>query len=585
MKRNMILKNALVALAVVAAGALVTACSDWDDHYDAETTLSGSATATIWENISSNQNLSQFADLIKKAGYDAVLNTSQTYTVWAPLNGTFDYDVLAAEGADKLLKEFVQNHIARNNYPASGVIDETIHMLNEKVLGFEGAGTYTMGGVAVENPNLASSNGVIHAISGKLVFRSNIFESLEARDFAIDSVSNYIHSYDVLRLNESKSIQGPVVDGQITYLDSVFDDYNPLCQRFAWVNREDSNYTMIVPTNDAWDKALANIRQYYKYLDKFDWYESPNSTPSLQHLENVELSDGAEYWTDSISHQMLLSGLFYNNNLFDNGKISDLNTGDELNADSLVSTYYDVMYTEDAKALFQGTTITKKSNGVFAVTDDSLRLHPWTVWNPLLNYEVEYSSYQASIKDGSVSIERVTPGTQNEEVPGKVSNDRFLAVRASSNAANPELNFYLPNVRSTTYVVYVVLVPANIVSLYETNIRPYFFEASIGYTNDKGKTVNPSRLGRFSNDPTKVDTVCLGEFTFPICYYGTSAKPYLRLISRVSSSQNDTYDRNLRIDRVYLVPKDLDEYIKEHPDYDFYYQGKYTGSSVYINFD
>ena len=585
MKRNMIFKNVMVALAVIAGGTLATSCSDWDDHYDAETAVTGSATATIWENVSSNPQLSQFADLLKKAGYDAVLNSSQTYTVWAPLNGTFNYEQFLNEDADKLLKEFVQNHIARNNYPASGVVDETVHMLNEKVLGFEGSGSYTMGGIAVEQPNVASKNGVIHTLGGMLVFRSNIFESLQAGEFAIDSICNFIHAYDVLKLNESKSIQGPVVDGQITYLDSVFDDYNPLCQTYAWVNREDSNYTMVVPTNEAWNKAIAAITPCYNYIDKYTWIETPSSSTQLQSPETVELPNGAAYWRDSIAHKMLLTGLFFNNNIYDNVKLNNLQTGEALKADSLVnSNYSSILFEEDSKALFEGTTIVKKSNGQIAFTDDSLRLHTWAVWNPLLNYEAEYSSYQASVKDGSLSREHITAGTQNENVPGKVSQSGYISLRASSSTANPEVNFYLPNVRSTTYVFYAVFVPANIVSEYVTDIRPYFFEASVGYTTEKGETRNPQRLGRFSNDPSKVDTVCLGEFTFPICYYGTTGKPYLRLSSRVGGSQNDTYDRNMRIDRIFLVPKDLDDYLKEHPDYKFYYDGMYSGSSATIYF-
>ena len=74
-------------MAFLAAGAMTTACSDWDDHYD-NNGVSGSASETIWENVKANANLSQFADLMHKAGYDEVINTTQTYTVWAPLNGT-----------------------------------------------------------------------------------------------------------------------------------------------------------------------------------------------------------------------------------------------------------------------------------------------------------------------------------------------------------------------------------------------------------------------------------------------------------------------------------------------------------------
>ena len=202
MKRNMIFKNALVVMATLFVGAMATSCSDWDDHYDATSAVEGSASATLWENIASNSNLSQFADLLRKTGYDEVLKASQTYTVWAPLNDTFDYNTLAQEGREKLLKEFVQNHVARNNYAASGVLDEQIYMLNEKVHSFVGtAGSYAINGVTVAQPNLASSNGVLHTISGKLQFLANIYESLEASQFPIDSISNYFHSFDEKVLN------------------------------------------------------------------------------------------------------------------------------------------------------------------------------------------------------------------------------------------------------------------------------------------------------------------------------------------------------------------------------------------------
>ena len=126
----------------VAALALA-ACADWNDHYDADTSLLDTQHATLWQNISQNENLSQFASLLKKAGYDEVLNATQTYTVWAPVNGTFDYETLASLSSDRLLKEFVENHIARNNYPASGAVDQRVYTLNEKLMLFSGNSSRT----------------------------------------------------------------------------------------------------------------------------------------------------------------------------------------------------------------------------------------------------------------------------------------------------------------------------------------------------------------------------------------------------------------------------------------------------------
>ena len=236
-------------------------CSDWTDHYDADTSILDSQQSTLWENISKDGNLSEFASLLKKAGYDEVLNASQTYTVWAPANGTFDLGTVSALSTDRLVREFVQNHIARNNYPVSGAIDERIYTLNEKLMFFGGNGLYAMQNVAVSAPNKASRNGVIHTLNGNIPFMANIFESLNNNDYPLDSIANFFHSYDVKKLNEQKSVQGPTLNGQITYLDSVFDEHNDLFTRyFAYINREDSNYSMVLPTNEAWRPPSSSWR-------------------------------------------------------------------------------------------------------------------------------------------------------------------------------------------------------------------------------------------------------------------------------------------------------------------------------------
>ena len=581
----------LVFSSLALVSLLLTSCKEWDDHYDAGSAVEGSATATIWENITANPNLSQFAARVQKAGYDGMLKSTQTLTVWAPLNDTFNYEELMNESNESLRKEFVQNHIAHNNYPASGQIGWSITMLNLKHLTFEGNGNYTMDGVNVAQPNVASANGVVHTLNGKLQFRYNILESLDNKEFPIDSISDFIHSYDVLKLNETKSTPGPVVDGQLTYLDSVFDDYNLLCQNYAYINREDSNYSMIVPTNEAWTKAMSYIKSCYNYVD-FDYYDKPSSKGTNQTKEHVTLSPGPDYWLDSISHAKMLEGLFYNNNMYDNTKLKDLKSGEIPDVDSLVTTDHDIIYKVDAQGLFKGTTRVAKSNGAIFVTDDSLNLQPWLFWNPLINVEAEYGNNLASIENGNSDNKKVSSETQNVDVPGLVSKEGYIEVSPLTNMSNVELNYYLRNARSTTYVVYGVFVPANITNRFIPieNIKPNQVQVQVGINRANGSLpANPTTMTRtdtigydeegkpitktvnlFTNDPSKVDTVCFGEVTFPICYYDMAGSPFIRILSRVPVGNND-FDRTVRIDRIFLLPKELDIYMKAHPDYKVHY--------------
>ena len=106
MKVRYILMTAAVALGLQG-------CSDWDDHYDVNGNNLPGADATLWEQISSRDELSNFAKLLKKVHYDEALNTNQSFTVWAPDNNAYD-TLKYSTMSDSLLKaEFLNNHIAR----------------------------------------------------------------------------------------------------------------------------------------------------------------------------------------------------------------------------------------------------------------------------------------------------------------------------------------------------------------------------------------------------------------------------------------------------------------------------------------
>lgn len=572
-----------MACSALVAAATLTACSDWDDHFDANSSVLDSQHSTLWQQIEKAENLKEFASLLKKTGYDEKLSASQTYTVWAPVDGSFDFDVLSNYSDARVLREFVENHIARNNYPVSGQIDQRIYMLNEKKMQFNGASDYTIQGVKLINPNMSScSNGTLHAIDGKVPFLSSIYESLSTLDYPIDSLSAYILSYDEKKIDESKSKKGPVINGEQTYLDTVYYEHNELFSYYdAFINREDSSYTMVAPTNTAWNKAMTTINSYFNYLPQFEFYEKP----AEKVVQKVTLQNAAAM-RDSISKIALFTGLVYNNNVYDNKKLKDLQTGETLHADSLMTTISTKTYSEDAANMFAHATRVDKSNGAIWVTGDSLYDRTWTLWNPEIRIEAEYSNYWA----GTTQVSNDQPEAKavnkpNDEVLGKISNDYYLEIAPKSMAVNPEMYFYLPNVRSTEYSVYVVFVPANINSKnYSGTLKKNHMDVVIGFADEKGKNtevtfkdIEPEvdSLQNVEGKTAKIDTTYIGDITFPTSYVGlfnsSSLKcaPYMRLRSRVSSKQSSIYDRTMRVDCIILRPKDLDDYIKAHPDYKY----------------
>lgn len=571
-------------MAFLAAGAMTTACSDWDDHYN-NNGVSGSASETIWENVKANANLSQFADLMHKAGYDEVINTTQTYTVWAPLNGTFNYDSLNALPLNNLKQHFAMNHVARFNYPASGSVDAAVTMLNKKVMPFKGNGTYKFNGVEVVSPNVASSNGMLHVTSGMVDYMANLFESLDSMALPIDSISRYFHNYDQKVLDEANSVKGPVVDGRLTYLDSVFVEQNILLYLHnALIHREDSNYTMLLPSDEAWQKAYKAVKSCFNYQPFTFVKDVPQTNLKKATADNYDTGSTKldfDLLNDSIIHYMICKDLFFNNNLYHNRVLNDLKTGAQLSVDSLVNTNRSIFYGNDASDIFADARRIDKSNGSMWLTD-SLRMRPWLTYNPIIKIQAENGAAK-SYNAGATTIVPIAKAEQNPDIQGTVSNGYYLTITPSSPASNPEAIFYLPGVRSTTYAVYVCFVPENInASTYTDNVRPNIVQVTMGYNDLKGKPQEqPLKVGKtqlFQSDITKVDTVYVGDFTFPLCYYGTgisnvtkeSYAPYVRISSRASSKNPG--DRNLRIDYIMLVPKDLDNYIKEHPGYKYQHE-------------
>ena len=565
-------------------------CSDWDDHFDASSSVLESQHATLWENISQNGNLSQFAALLQQAGYDQRLSASQTFTVWAPVDGSFDYSTLATYNKERLTREFIENHIARNNYPATGSFAQSIYMLNEKKMLFDGnnsgdfnasgssGNSFHFQGIPLDQKNLSSSNGTIHTLRGSVPFLSSIYESLNSYDFALDSISDYIHSFDEKKIDEEKSKVGPVTNGQQTYLDTVYYERNLLFDYYdAYINREDSSYTMLMPTNKAWHSAVEYIRGLCNYLTTFDFMNNVVDKKSVK----VSLQD-AEALRDSVTKMYMMAGLVFNNNIYDNKKLKTFTQGAALNCDSLITTTGFKMYADDAADLFVGAKQVVKSNGSIWVTD-SVRMPTWTVWNPEIRIEAEYSNYWAgydNVKDMPAVVE---VNRQNSEVAGTVSNSRYIELTPLSAAVNPEMFFYLPNVRSTEYSIYVVFLPGNINSKHHTGeLKKNHIEFTVGYVDETGKKTESvfkdvdSAVDSLNVDgfTARIDTTYVGDVTFPMSYVGLSSSgqtyaPYLRVRSRVNSRQVALYDRTLRIDCVILRPKELDNRLKEQPGYHY----------------
>ena len=189
------------------AGCL-TACSDWDDHFNNTGGGEVGSNTTLWQQIKENPDLSDFAQVLEETkifrqhkktsvSYAQLLDGGQTFTVVAPVNGTFDKDALlelvqTAQGDSVVEKSFVFNHLSRSLSSVTKK-EKRVLLLNNKYADF---GDGMIEGVAMKTPNQRAKNGMLHVAVTALPYERNLYEMLSVfcKIFLIQSAYLILYS-------------------------------------------------------------------------------------------------------------------------------------------------------------------------------------------------------------------------------------------------------------------------------------------------------------------------------------------------------------------------------------------------------
>lgn len=580
---------------VIGAACIAAFASCTDDHFDVNPDVAGRT--TLWENIQSNENLSQFAEILSKVHYSKskgvstpqtysdLLNHDQTFTVWAPENGAFNYtyymDLINSEDVDSLYKvetNLLQNHITRFSKVMSGADSTDITLLNNKVAVFNSA-KGTIKGAKIVDANIGASNGILHVVDGNIAYQPNIYEYFESVA-DLDSLSKYLKSTERTEFNEYASTQGPTINGEITWVDSVMyttNDYFNISR--AYINSEDSLYVMIMPTNKAWKEGLDKAAPFFNYKKKYTQQIS-STTADGTVTTTTETTEFSDVEFDSLKNAEIkgaMAGSLVFNAKYQYG-YNYAQFPIEGACDSLTSTNGVTFYKPYCARLFDGnTTPVTLSNGYGYIVDNYNYVANQT-WMSDRMVEAEYTTNVETYTRCTPSAVRYyknITGVLNEE-GDTIAKDSTIEIRVmktiqTSSASNPDVTFKLRNLLSGTYDIYVL------VAYNDEAKKPNRFTARLSYHNEDRDNATTETLkvpeggagsgSYFENRPTcvdengnacGVDSVLLAkDFKFPVCYYGLdNAYVTLKLASYVSSSQTSTYTRELWIDKIVLIAKD-----------------------------
>lgn len=589
-----------------------TSCSDFSDYNAIDASAEPSADKTLWENIKANANLSDFAEVLEKVGYDKVLNASHTYTVWAPVNGSFDKDSLFSLSESKIIKEFVKNMVANYSHQETDLNDTTVFMLNEKLLKFHGKNTSSMtfdGQSLVANAestayNYPSINGILYTVSNPSTFRSNGYEVISDVKDKAGEFYDMIMKYHTETLDEKNSVKGEIVNGLQVYDDSVLIVSNTYTEGSlrSKIACEDSLYTVLIPNDEAWTEAYDRIKKYYNYIPEINYQDltdeklsgkkgGSNSTGTCFMEKNIgqktikltskpadsEFSDNAAYWTDSISKRLLTYNFIYSEtNTKYNSKFANGQKFTE--ADSIYSTTRNLL--TNLPELDKAMVETKVLSNGHARIIDKFPFKSWETYAP----EIRTRNVGRYVTASGSNVSRVTVLNPSKDICtfDKANEENLNYVRVNvpqGSAFAPEMDFTLSNVLSTTYDIYAVVVPGWIENQGDSTYvrKPYTLRFDLNYTNEKNEEVRGRFNGKelvtvaaqvikvpaFICGAEKVDTIKLGRVTFPICYAGTKAYPNIKAyctLTSFGSANRKKYDQQIRIANIIMKPIDLVEY-------------------------
>jgi Fasciclin domain len=394
-------KYFLLLISVIALNYL--SCKKWDDHNQNDVSLD----VTLMQEIKKRPDLGKFTELLEKSGLDKEIASSKTYTVWAPSNDALQTLDPAIANNDSLLKLFVRNHIANQQYytrMAQSAI--RVPMLNGKQVTFQGN---KFDEAVITEADRFVRNGTLHVIN------KFVPALLNAWEFVNSTTATYKQNAFIVSLNFDD------FDPSLAVIDSISSTtgqpiyhpgtgvvkHNVYNDRVNDLKNESKQYTYFLLNNTAFDAEVLKEKNYFKT-------GSADTTTILSSFNVVK--------------DVALEGLYSINQLPDS-VLSKFNVWVPINKGAIVQTI-------------------KLSNGiVYVMNEMNFRID--SKIQPIIIQGERPSGFMADRRTTTYYRIRNNPGT-NQVFEDLVVNNTGLA--------NFFINYQSPNTFSTKYKVYWVAV-------------------------------------------------------------------------------------------------------------------------------
>ncbi|WP_343671991.1 fasciclin domain-containing protein [Chitinophaga sp.] len=212
----------------------------------------------LLQTIQASNDLSQFYTYLVRTGYDKVLASSKTFTVWAPVNSAWAAVDPALLNDTAQLRLLIANHISTLSY--TGTADEQrIATLNGKKIAFTAS---AVEGIKVNDGGQFTSNGVLQVIDGAIIPKQNAWEYLNSTSY---QQKTFLQSLAYIGIDTATAEQigvNPTTGAPIYKPGTGEVELNHFLERVN-INSEDSLLTYVILADDVYAGEQQRLTKYF----------------------------------------------------------------------------------------------------------------------------------------------------------------------------------------------------------------------------------------------------------------------------------------------------------------------------------
>ncbi|MEP5341810.1 MAG: fasciclin domain-containing protein [Algibacter sp.] len=509
--KNNLIFNLNPFITLLAIIITIVGCKEdaLEDHYEQQDARLESSILSV---LSEDANYSTFVQLIKKTGFEELLQSSQAFTVWAPDNEAMSLVPDAVLNDEDALKALIGNHISRFSYnstiPYNTELDNNsvlVQMFNDKFVEFTNAdGQVTFGDVDVVEIDGLTANGLLHKVSSVLSVSPNIWDFINDNGADFPALLTYFEKTNEITFDEQNSVRiGENSLGQTVY-DSVFVTSNSRFGMIGDLGSESERYTFVGLTDAAYTGIYDRFKEFYQF----------------------PIEDEVRKHTDSI---------IFNNLNFPAVDLDDLD-GLPIRNTLGNEVVLDVSSVSESISLSNGN--------VFVM--DPLNYEAKNVMYKPIRYEIENTERRDI---GDLSDFTIVQKFENES-SGRFTNTVSLLANPDGNESNNYFEIAFSNVLSASYNINLKF--SQIGAALKTKLK---FEFS--YVDENNNTV-VNEIDAIEVEPTEEGVITIGDiYDIPVFINDKIDNNYfvkLKVIVDVSEAELIIYDRKFGIDYAELTP-------------------------------